>query len=86
MAIGSTLEDVFEIQGAFYEMAKLILEPDIQKDYYQKKEIAPEMETLVTGNFKMDNVKFEYPSKPEVPVLKKIAIHVNNNEFIAIVG
>ena len=86
MTLGETISQVFKIRGAFYEMAKLILESDVQEGYYAEKEVTDEMEASTEGNIQFAKVKFEYPSKPDVPVLKDISIRVDDNQIVALVG
>ena len=38
------------------------------------------------GNFDMSEVKFNYPSRPDVQVLKGVTIEVRTNQIIALVG
>ena len=78
MQVGNTFAQIFAIKGAFYEMAKLITESEDQEEYYVKKDVPPELETD-EGNVKLDSVKFEYPTKRTVPVLKNVSITVDNN-------
>ena len=40
----------------------------------------------VQGNVVFDNVQFTYPSRPELPVLKGISLHVDAGRKIALVG
>lgn len=39
-----------------------------------------------SGEIQLENVKFTYPSKEDVPVLKGISINVKANNVIALVG
>ena len=38
------------------------------------------------GNFDVKDVKFNYPSRPEVQVLKGVTIDVKTNQIVALVG
>jgi len=38
------------------------------------------------GDIKLENVRFSYPSKAEVPVLKGISIDISKNKVVALVG
>ena len=59
-------------------MAKLITEKDVIEDYFVKKDVPEEINTG-KGNIELVNVKFKYPNKPDVPVLKNVSIKVENN-------
>lgn len=38
------------------------------------------------GTLKMEDIKFHYPSKEDVPVLKGVTIDVKKNQIVALVG
>jgi ATP-binding cassette subfamily B (MDR/TAP) protein 1 len=38
------------------------------------------------GNIEFQNVKFSYPSRPDVPILKGLSLKINANETVAFVG
>ena len=75
------ISDVF---GAAYEIAVLIVSPNLGTfDGTKKPEPSDDSEQ---AQFKVDNVKFAYPSKKNVPVLKGVTIDIQKNSIIAIVG
>ena len=77
MTFGDTLSQVYRVKGSFYEMSKMIQEEETQVGYYQQKDV-PEDESR-QGNVEYRNVKFEYPTKPDVPILRNISVRVDDN-------
>ena len=84
MTFGDTLSQVYRVKGSFYEMSKMILEEETQVGYYQKKDVPEDVSRQ--GNVEYRNVKFEYPTKPDVPILKNISVRVDDNQIVALVG
>ncbi|XP_061185823.1 ATP-dependent translocase ABCB1-like [Saccostrea echinata] len=71
-----------EARGAAYTVYQLIEQvPDI--DSSSDEGLKP---GGVTGNVKLRNVKFRYPARPEVQVLKGVSLEINRGETVALVG
>lgn len=43
-------------------------------------------ETLEMGTITLDDIKFTYPTKPDIQVIKKATIEVKKNATVALVG
>jgi ABC-type multidrug transport system fused ATPase/permease subunit len=69
-----------KVFGASYEIADLI----IKKTSVEIVEDGTKTEG--DGEVHLDDVKFSYPSKMDVPVLKGVTIEVKKNKIVAIVG
>ena len=41
---------------------------------------------LVEGDFKLENVSFTYPSRPDVPVIRDVSLHFPKGKRTAVVG
>ena len=78
MNLNSNLQGVSKVQGAFYEIACLVMEPMQQPGYYDKKEVTEAMLKAEEGVIDIKDIAFSYPTKPDVPVLKRINIDVKN--------
>ena len=78
MGVNSNLQQVSKVQGAFYEIACLVTEPAKQLGYYDKKEVTTDMINAEEGVIDIKDIVFNYPTKPDVPVLKRINIEVKN--------
>ena len=48
----------------------------MQKGYYERKEVTPEMINADEGVIDINQIKFNYPTKPDVQVLNGIDIKV----------
>ncbi|XP_063686131.1 ATP-dependent translocase ABCB1-like [Bolinopsis microptera] len=84
MTIGQTmslLPDYGKAKASAFKLFKLIREPPII-DAYTDKGKKPE----VKGLLRFDNVKFDYPSRPDLPVLKGLSFKVDKGKTIALVG
>ena len=88
-SITNNIQAVAKVFGASYEIAVLIVAPNlVQKDGIAK----PNIDNVVDGeetsemHVKLDNVKFSYPAKTDVEVIKGISIDVKKNEIVALVG
>ncbi|UTW63019.1 ATP-binding cassette domain-containing protein [bacterium SCSIO 12741] len=57
---------------------------DIAKERLTSGEAAEEIK--LEGGVQFDQVSFEYPSRPDIPVLKKISFEVKPGEEVALVG
>ena len=88
MGLNTNLQQVAKVQGAFYEIAVLVTTPKSQLGYYDKKEVTSAMTTKAEteGKIELTNVAFNYPTKPDVTVLKRINIDVQTNKTVALVG
>lgn len=54
--------------------------------YYDPKETTAEMKSSNVGVIDVDAVHFNYPTKPDVPVLKGVTIDIQNCKTVALVG
>ncbi|XP_061185952.1 ATP-dependent translocase ABCB1-like isoform X2 [Saccostrea echinata] len=71
-----------EARGAAYTVFQLIQQvPEI--DSSSDDGLKPDG---VTGNVVLRNVKFRYPARPEVQVLKGVSLEINRGETVALVG
>ncbi|XP_062600445.1 ATP-dependent translocase ABCB1-like isoform X1 [Saccostrea cucullata] len=71
-----------EARGAAYTVYQLIEQvPEI--DSASGEGLQPDG---VTGNVELRNVKFRYPARPEVQVLKGVSLEINRGETVALVG
>ena len=86
MGCFSQITEIFKVQGAFYEIASLLLTVSSQKGYYDRKAISAEDKETREGNVIFEGVDFHYPTKVDVPVLKNINFDVNTNQIVALVG
>lgn len=86
-SITNNIQAVAKVFGSSYEIALLIVSPNmVLYDGTVKPEKASTEEENLEGNLKLETVKFSYPSKKDVPVLKGISIDVKKNQIVALVG
>lgn len=72
---------MLQIIGASYKIVELLdYEPKINSSG------GIELNETCKGEISLKNVKFNYPSKPDVQVLKGVNIDIKKNKVIAIVG
>ena len=83
--ITTNLQAVAKVFGSSYEIAVLIVTPNSVNFEGTEK---PDAQGVASddGQVKLENVKFSYPSKDDVPVLKGISIDVSKNQIVALVG
>ena len=62
------------------------MEPEKQPGYYDQKEVTKEMLNAEEGMIEIKDIAFNYPTKPDVQVLKRINIEVKNCQTVALVG
>ena len=86
MGLNTNLQQVAKVQGAFYEIASLITEPAKQKGYYDTKEVTKAQAETEIGEIDVTDIGFNYPSKPDVKVLNKVNISIENCKTVALVG
>ena len=78
--LGSFTTELFGAIGATERIKEILgLDPEV----IITEKLATEK---LSGNIEMNGVHFAYPSRPELPVLKGINLHVNKGEKIALVG
>jgi ATP-binding cassette subfamily B (MDR/TAP) protein 1 len=79
--MSNQLQAVAKVQGSSYKIAELIIKAPkvVMKENGLRT-------TETEGVIKIEDVKFNYPSKKDVQVLKGVTIEVPNNQIIAIVG
>lgn len=80
-SLGSFYTQILSTLGGT-ERLREILETDGELDLSKEAKEALD----VSGNIAFKDVEFSYPSRPDLPVLKGINLHVNPGEKIALVG
>ena len=83
--IANNVQAVAKVYGASYEIAVIIVTPN--KVVFEGSE-QPEnvVEEDGKANIQLEDVKFSYPTKLNVPVLKGVNIEVRKNQVVALVG
>lgn len=72
--MSNNLQSIARVQGASYKVAELIVkQPKVVMNPNGKSEVS-EM-----GTIDIDHVKFSYPTKKDVTVLKDVTINVRSN-------
>ena len=81
MGINTHLVNISKVWGASYKCAKIIV---------AEKHVTWEGKDTIPGNqngdFTLQDVKFSYPSKKDVQILKGVNIEVKTNQIVALVG
>lgn len=79
--MSNAVQAIAKVQGASYKVAELIIKaPEVIIAVNGKKE------ETAGGSIDLKNVKFVYPTKKDVPVLKDVTINVKSNQVVALVG
>ena len=79
--INTNIVNVGKVWGSSYKCAKMIVSKKVVKWEGDEK-----IENNEAGNFDLNEVKFNYPSKQDVQVLKGVTIDVRTNQIVALVG
>ena len=86
----NNIQAIAKIFGSSYEIAVLIVSPS---QILCEGTLRPETENIpIEGSteeevhISLENVKFCYPSKPDVAILKGVSIDVKKNQIVALVG
>jgi len=82
-SITNNVQAIAKVSGSAYEMAILMVKPNKVKFEGNTR---PGGSAGPTGEINLKDVKFTYPTKKEVPVLKGISIDVKANQVVALVG
>lgn len=82
-SITNNIQAIAKVSGSAYEMAILMVTPNKVKFEGNER---PGGADGPTGDINLNTVKFTYPSKDNVPVLKGISIDVKSNQVVALVG
>ena len=81
--IGTVFGEVLGVLGTTAGIASIFLyDPTIPIDGGNK--VTPD--SLDDGNIKIENIKFTYPTKKEITVVKDVSIVVEKNKTVALVG
>ena len=79
--LASVIGSVMSVIGASYKIVEILeYEPKI------KNSGGKQLGSDCKGEISINKIKFSYPSKPDVEVLKGISLEVKKNKVIAIVG
>lgn len=81
--ITNNIQQVAKVFGSSYEIALIIVSPNMIAYDGEKQ---PDTNTEEGGSVKIQSVKFAYPTRPDVPVLKGVDIEVKKNKIVALVG
>ena len=82
-ALTNNYQQVSKVFGASYEIAVLIVTP-CEIEHLGTEQ--PDMTTPIGGSVKLEDIRFCYPSKPNVEVLKGVNIDIEKNKIVALVG
>lgn len=81
MLLASVLGSVMGVIGASYKIVEIMEhEPDIKTTGGIK------LESTCRGEIQIRDVKFSYPTKKEVRILKGVSINIEKNKVVALVG
>jgi len=82
------IQSIAKVKGASMEIAKLIVQKPsvVMNGKGTPAELSTSTEEKDVEIFGMNNIKFHYPSKEDVPVLKGVTINVKKNQIVALVG
>ena len=81
--LGAVATEVFSIQGTMAAIAGIMLNiPSIKISGGDKVS----SESLGDGTIRLESIKFTYPTKKEITVLKHISIDVQKDKTVALVG
>ena len=82
VTVPSAMSKVTTAQASAYSVYNLIDRvPDI--DVYDESGLKP---ASIEGNLSFKNVKFNYPTRADVPILKDLSLDVNAGKTVAFVG
>ena len=82
-SVGSLPDLYASIQKAIGSTENLM---NIINEQTEKDENRGILKPYLSGKIKFENVKFSYPQRPDVQVLKDISFEVNKNQSIALIG
>ncbi|XP_054241150.1 ATP-dependent translocase ABCB1 isoform X2 [Indicator indicator] len=77
-----SIEAFASARGAAYTIFKII-DNEPQIDSYSEAGYKPE---YIKGNVEFQNVHFNYPSRPDVQILRGLNLQVNSGQTVALVG
>ena len=81
MGVNTHLTNISKVWGSSFKCAQIIVSE--KHVLWEGKETIPKNQD---GNFDLKDVKFSYPSKQDVQVLKGVNIEVKTNQIVALVG
>ena len=84
--ISNNIDMVMKVQGAFYNIASMMIEQTKLDGYYEKKEVTADMLESSEGQIQLTDIEFAYPTSQETKILDKINIEVETNQIVALVG
>ena len=81
MGVNTHLTNISKVWGSSFKCAQIIVSE--KHVLWEGKETIPKNQD---GNFDLKDLKFSYPSKKDVQVLKGVDIDVKTNQIVALVG
>ena len=84
-SITNNVQAIAKVSGSAYEMAILMVKPNKVKFEGNERPVGSDG-VNPDGTVDLKDVKFTYPTKKDVPVLKGVNIEVKANQVVALVG
>lgn len=85
-SFGGIIEQYSQLQKALGATDRVLDMLDEKPEDIGEEEIPVPAQYALNGNVAFENVRFNYPSRPDFDVLKDISLNVNKGEKIALVG
>ena len=82
-SVTNNVQAIAKVSGSAYEMAILMVKPNKVK---YEGNTRPGGSDGPEGTVDLKDVRFTYPTKKDVPVLKGVSIEVKANQVVALVG
>jgi ABC transporter fused permease/ATP-binding protein len=83
-SIGGIAEMYAQIQKAIGAAERILEIMDEEPEPYEA--VTPAVVSTISGSLKFEDVKFRYPSRPDISVLKGVSFEAKQGETIALVG
>jgi ABC-type multidrug transport system fused ATPase/permease subunit len=90
----SHMQAISKVQGATLKIAEIIVAPSrITFENHEKPEfnccgdnVDDKGDIVADNQIEIKNVEFNYPTKPDVPIVRGVSMEVKRNHIVALVG